>query len=98
MVVYGLADVRREDRLGIGNVVEIYIREEDAEAALADVLLDEPRLELELSIVPIELPNGAVSSSQNARKPLSNSFCSSALFTLFSSATCMASFGDVRVP
>ena len=56
MVVYGLADIRREDRLGIGDVVEIYLREEAAKAALADVLLDEPDLALQLSIVPIDLP------------------------------------------
>jgi hypothetical protein len=56
MVVYGLADIRRADRLGIGDVIEIYFREEDAEAALANVLSHEPSFAFQLSIVPIELP------------------------------------------
>jgi hypothetical protein len=59
MIVYGLADNEFHDHLGIGDFIEIYIREAEAEAALADVLSDEPSWAKRLSLVPIELLDGS---------------------------------------
>jgi hypothetical protein len=53
VTLYGLADSRLAgDELG--EVIELYVRREDAEAALRDVLTDDPEWEGELGIVTIE--------------------------------------------
>jgi hypothetical protein len=40
---------------GIGDVVEVYVCEADAAAALAEVLSDEPDWAMRLTVVPIDL-------------------------------------------
>jgi hypothetical protein len=52
MIFYGLADYRLND---FGEVVEFYVTRAQAEAALVDVLRDEPEWEGELGIVPIRV-------------------------------------------
>jgi hypothetical protein len=51
---YGLADSRLVGT-ELGEVIEVYVRREDAEQALRDVLRDEPEWEGELGIVAVEL-------------------------------------------
>jgi hypothetical protein len=51
MALDGLADHRRE---GGGEVIEFYPSRVEAEAALWDVLSDEPHLTGELGVVPVE--------------------------------------------
>jgi hypothetical protein len=53
---YALADYRLNN---FGEVVEFYVRRAEAEAALADVLRDEPEWEGELGIVPIRVSMSA---------------------------------------
>ena len=43
----------------LGDAVEIYVTRDEAEAALADVLRDEPSWDCELAIVEVELRAGA---------------------------------------
>jgi hypothetical protein len=50
LTVYGLADSRLAGGK-LGQVIELYVRREDAEQALEDVLTDEPSLEGVISIV-----------------------------------------------
>jgi hypothetical protein len=50
---YALADYWLND---FGEVVEFYVTRGEAEAALADVLHDEPLWEDELGVVPVEFP------------------------------------------
>jgi hypothetical protein len=51
---YDLADSRLSGT-GLGEVIELFVRREDAEQALRDLLSDEPTWEGVVSIVPIEL-------------------------------------------
>jgi hypothetical protein len=48
---YALADFRLSD---FGEVIEFYVSREDADAALRDVLRDEPAWVGELGVVPVE--------------------------------------------
>jgi hypothetical protein len=50
---YGLAESLSGTDLG--EVIELYVRRQDAEQALSDVLRYEPKWECELSVVRIEL-------------------------------------------
>jgi hypothetical protein len=54
VTVYGLADSRLVGG-ALGAVIELYVRREDAERALEDVLTDEPHLEGVVSVVPVLL-------------------------------------------
>jgi hypothetical protein len=51
---YGLADYRLND--GWGEVLEFYVTREEADAALREVLADEPGWLCELGVVPIVFP------------------------------------------
>lgn len=42
----------------LGEVIELFVRREDAERALADVLADEPTWNGQLSVVSVELADG----------------------------------------
>jgi hypothetical protein len=42
----------------LGEVIELFVRREDAERALADVLADEPTWNGQLSVVSVELVDG----------------------------------------
>ena len=53
MTFYGLADYEDRD---FGEVIEFYCSREEAEAALLEVLRDEPEWEGELSVIAVELP------------------------------------------
>jgi hypothetical protein len=53
MTLYGLADYRENES---GRVIEFYSSREEAEAALRDVLTDEPGWSGELGVVPTEFP------------------------------------------
>jgi len=53
VVLYGLADYRLND---FGEVIEFYVSRDDADAALADVLRDEPEWFGELGVVRVEFP------------------------------------------
>jgi hypothetical protein len=48
---YGLADYRLND---FGEIIDFYLSREEADAALRDVLADEPEWTGELGVVPIE--------------------------------------------
>ena len=54
MTINGLADARIAGG-ALGEVIELYVRREDAEQALEDVLADEPDLEGVVGIVPVLL-------------------------------------------
>jgi hypothetical protein len=55
MTLYGLADSRLAgDELG--EVIELYVRREDAEQALRDVITDEPTWAGDLYLVTIPVP------------------------------------------
>jgi hypothetical protein len=51
---YGIADSRLVGS-ELGEVIELYVRREDAEQALEDVLTDEPSWASELRVIPVEL-------------------------------------------
>jgi|tagenome__1003787_1003787.scaffolds.fasta_scaffold19106247_1 hypothetical protein len=53
MTFYGLADYRLRI---YGEIIEFYSSREDAEAALTDVLTDEPTWAGELGVVAIDFP------------------------------------------
>jgi hypothetical protein len=56
MTFYGLADYRLND---FGEVIDFYVSREEADAALRDVLTDEPEWSGELGVVAIEFPLSA---------------------------------------
>jgi hypothetical protein len=51
---YGLADYRMTGS-ELGEVIEFYPSREEAEQALQDVLNDEPDLQGQLGVIPVEL-------------------------------------------
>jgi hypothetical protein len=51
---YGLADYRMTGS-ELGEIIEFYSSQQEAEQALQDVLTDEPDWQRELGVVPIEL-------------------------------------------
>jgi hypothetical protein len=53
MTFYGLADYRLTT---YGQVIDFYISPDEAEAALSDILSDEPEWEDELGVVTIVFP------------------------------------------
>lgn len=55
MTLYGLADSRLVGH-ELGEVIELYVRREDAEQALRDVVADEPSWAGELYLVTIPSP------------------------------------------
>jgi hypothetical protein len=54
MIFYGLADYRMA-RSELGEIIEFYSTQREAEQALREVLVDEPEWEGELSVVVVEL-------------------------------------------
>jgi hypothetical protein len=63
MRLFGLAD-RRLAGSDLGEVIETYVRREDAEGDLADALRDEPTWKDFLYVVEIEGPPGPSLSSE----------------------------------
>jgi len=55
MVVYGLVDIDLKDRTGLGDFIETYLCQEHAQAALAQVLSDEPAGAQRVGVVAVEL-------------------------------------------
>jgi hypothetical protein len=51
LTFYGLADYRLND---FGEVIEFYASQAEADAALRDVLTDEPEWEGELGVITVE--------------------------------------------
>jgi hypothetical protein len=51
VILYGLADYRLND---FGEVIEFYGSQAEADAALRDVLRDEPQWEGELGVITVE--------------------------------------------
>ena len=58
MTFYGLADSSLTGT-EFGEVIELYVRREDAEQATRDVLEDEPSWEGDVSVVPVAFPFSA---------------------------------------
>jgi hypothetical protein len=58
VIFYGLADRRLSDS-ELGEVIEFYSSQQEAEQALRDVLDDEPEWQGELGVVAVELPVSA---------------------------------------
>jgi hypothetical protein len=58
MTFYGLADYRLSG-CELGEIIEFYSSQHEAEQALRDVLADEPEWQGELGVVAVELPVSA---------------------------------------
>ena len=53
MLIYGVRDARLEGDV-VGDIVELFIRREDAQQFVADCLADEPEWTGVLSVEPLE--------------------------------------------